>query len=203
MLALLLSFCPCPPTGMAVHAFNNLLNSNNKSGGAGGGGKVPIVDDWRILSDGKLTGKVRGHPVIPDGDTITTSPLSNPDFANRQGVVVTTLSGSKYKLLQPQAGYLKRATAAAKAKNQPPTMYGQQSPTIRRKTLAVTKDLDKRVAESARVVALSSTSKEKRKTNKPKAAGTGGGLVVSDARGTDESCSDTAETTTGPAADSP
>lgn len=107
--------------------------------------RVPVVDQWRVLSDGKLTGVVKGHPVIPDGDKITTSPLSNPDFATQPGVTVSTLSGSQYKLQDPQAAYV-----AQLRKKQQQNKRSVVSPPQRRGTKAVTKDLDLRAAAMTR-----------------------------------------------------
>jgi hypothetical protein len=116
---------------------------------------TPVVDQWRVLGDGKLTGVVRGHPVIPDGDIITTSPLSNPDFC-ASNKVVTTLSGSRYLLKQPQ--YFKPKQAK---KYQPPQKRG---------TLAIQKDMDLRVVQN------DTGSKTKKKT-------TGGGNAFGVSRG--------------------
>ena len=58
---------------------------------------VPVVDGWRISRKGELLGVVNNHPTLPDGDLITTSPLSDPkSLADNK--IVTTESGSKYKL---------------------------------------------------------------------------------------------------------
>lgn len=58
---------------------------------------VPVVDGWRISRRGELLGVVSNHPTLPDGDLITTSPLSDPkSLADNK--IVTTESGSKYKL---------------------------------------------------------------------------------------------------------
>ena len=40
------------------------------------------------------------HPTIPDGDAIVTSPLTDPAKASEKNIV-TTLSGSKYRLGTP------------------------------------------------------------------------------------------------------
>eukprot|EP00804_Cyclotella_cryptica_P012011 CCRYP_004472-RA/>CCRYP_004472-RA protein AED:0.24 eAED:0.24 QI:146/1/1/1/1/1/2/473/632 len=66
---------------------------------------VPVLDDWVIIKGStegevQISGKVTNHPSIPDGDAIVTSPLSDASQAVEKKVV-TTLSGSKYKLGSP------------------------------------------------------------------------------------------------------
>jgi len=58
---------------------------------------VPVVDEWRVSRKGELLGVVSNHPTLPDGDVITTSPLSDPK-SSADNKIVTTQSGSKYKL---------------------------------------------------------------------------------------------------------
>ncbi len=72
---------------------------------------IPTLDKWKIISSGSVIGTVRDHPAIADGDVITTSPIQNPDSATKQSIV-TTMSGSKYKLLEPRG----EISAAAKKK---------------------------------------------------------------------------------------
>lgn len=62
---------------------------------------IPTLDKWKVIPSGSVIGTVRNHPAIADGDVITTSPIESPDMANRQAVV-TTASGSRYKLLDPR-----------------------------------------------------------------------------------------------------
>jgi hypothetical protein len=126
-------------------SFASALIFNNK--------RVPVVDQWRILGDGKLTGVVKGHPVIPDGDTITTSPLSNPDFATQAGVTVSTLSGSQYKLEEPQASYVAQLRRKQQQQQQQQDRKANSSigpTTPKRGTKAVTNDLDLRTQMAAR-----------------------------------------------------
>lgn len=52
------------------------------------------------MGNGRVTGSVSSHPSIPDGNTITTSPINDPNLASPNRLVSTT-SGSKYKLGQP------------------------------------------------------------------------------------------------------
>jgi serine/threonine protein kinase len=68
--------------------------------------QMPIVDDWKILKSGELVGTVRNHPVLDDGDVIKTSPLANPEGAAATKVVSTS-SGSKYRLGNPSIAQLK------------------------------------------------------------------------------------------------
>lgn len=63
----------------------------------------PILNDWQVLKNGSVEGTVKNHPVIDDGDTITTSPVTDPDNAKANAIVVT-VSGSKYKLGKPAKG---------------------------------------------------------------------------------------------------
>ena len=72
---------------------------------------VPTLDKWKIISSGSVIGTVKNHPAIADGDVITTSPIQDPQNAARQAIV-TTMSGSKYKLLEPRG----EISAAAKRK---------------------------------------------------------------------------------------
>lgn len=58
------------------------------------------LEDWQLLDNGSLVGSVRDHPSLSDGDIITTSPLSSPGSVMVDGLV-TTLSGSVYKLGKP------------------------------------------------------------------------------------------------------
>jgi len=58
---------------------------------------IPTLDEWEVMDDGTVVGTVSGHPAIEDGDVIATSPLKNPGGAAALAIV-TTMSGSKYKL---------------------------------------------------------------------------------------------------------
>ena len=64
--------------------------------------KLPIIDEWKVLTNGRVVGTVQNHPSIPDGDIITTSPIQRPEAAARRKVV-NTISGSKYLLGTPLA----------------------------------------------------------------------------------------------------
>jgi hypothetical protein len=62
---------------------------------------VPVLEDWKLLSNGRIVGKVKNHPSIPDGEVITTSPLAKPNTAAPRRTVSTS-SGSKYQLGNPE-----------------------------------------------------------------------------------------------------
>lgn len=61
---------------------------------------LPKIEEWEVLENGRVVGTIFNHPTIPNGDTITTSPISNPETAAPRKVV-TTISGSKYQLGVP------------------------------------------------------------------------------------------------------
>jgi serine/threonine protein kinase len=63
--------------------------------------RVPVLDDWKVLKNGRVQGTIKNHPSIPDGDVITTSPISRPDKVAPKKIVETS-SGSKYQLGQPK-----------------------------------------------------------------------------------------------------
>jgi hypothetical protein len=58
----------------------------------------PVISNWRYQSSsGTISGTVTNHPTIPDGDSITTSPVRDGNGIN-ENTIVQTKSGSKYKL---------------------------------------------------------------------------------------------------------
>jgi serine/threonine protein kinase len=63
--------------------------------------RVPVLDEWKILTNDRVQGIIRNHPTIPDGDIITTSPIKRPDKVAPRKTVETS-SGSKYQLGQPK-----------------------------------------------------------------------------------------------------
>jgi len=77
--------------------------------------KVTTLDQWQLLDNGSVVGSVRGHPVLNDGDIITTSPLAAPASAKSSNTV-TTLTGSTYQLGNPM---MSGAAAAAAANSGP------------------------------------------------------------------------------------
>lgn len=75
---------------------------------------VPIIDNWKLLKDGSIKGTVRGSRNWKDGESITTSPLRNPNAAQGESVV-RTRSGSRYKLAKPAGGLSSSSSAAGVA----------------------------------------------------------------------------------------
>ena len=68
---------------------------------------IPVLNDWIAIkgtNEGEIqiSGKVMNHPIIPDGDAIVTSPVTDPKRATEKKIV-TTMSGSKYRLGQAMA----------------------------------------------------------------------------------------------------
>jgi len=91
--------------------------------------EVPTLNEWIAIKGAnegeiQISGKVGGHPVIPDGDAIVTSPVTDP-IGTTEGKIITTLSGSKYKLgtamSMPSAGNpSQKITSGSKNKRRKP-----------------------------------------------------------------------------------
>ncbi|KAG7343477.1 hypothetical protein IV203_021422 [Nitzschia inconspicua] len=94
---------------------NNFLNKNNHDKGV----DLPTLRDWQVSSDGKLIGTVRGHPIVPDGEVLTTAPLLDPAKVialqkqqqskkrrnnNKEPTTIVTITGTQYQLLPPSMG---------------------------------------------------------------------------------------------------
>ncbi len=62
---------------------------------------VSVLEDWQLLDNGCVVGKIKGNPAYNDGDVITTSPLANPAGATRASFV-TSQTGSEYLLGTPR-----------------------------------------------------------------------------------------------------
>ncbi|KAG7370865.1 serine/threonine protein kinase [Nitzschia inconspicua] len=89
---------------------------------------IPTLDKWKVMPNGSVIGTVKNHPSIADGDVITTSPINNPNAANRM-VTVVTASGSKYKLLEPRGGVvINAASTAAQSAAQQREQQSKQQP---------------------------------------------------------------------------
>ena len=59
---------------------------------------VPVINKFKANRDGSVTGFITGSPNFSEGERVTTSKLA-PNQIVEAGVVVTTVSGSKYFLL--------------------------------------------------------------------------------------------------------
>jgi len=61
---------------------------------------IPVLENWTITSKGEASGIVKNHPDpnIFDGELLTTSKLSTSKDMAKEGAIVVTSSGSKYKL---------------------------------------------------------------------------------------------------------
>lgn len=80
--------------------------------------QVPLINEWEVKRNGAVTGTVRNHPSIPDGDTITTSPLAEDLTKLRDNQLVSTKTGSKYRLGRSSVP-INRVKAATPIKSQP------------------------------------------------------------------------------------
>lgn len=68
------------------------------------------IDDWTLTSDGRIQGFLKDG----SGDQVVTSQLADPEVA-ANGVIVTTQSGSRYKLLKQGTTRISAPPAAAPA----------------------------------------------------------------------------------------
>lgn len=84
--------------------------------------RTPEISQWEALKDGSIRGVVKFHPVIEDGDYITTSEIDQRSVLG-PNKIVSTASGSKYKLvgasIKPVVNGVKEPvpTAPSKAKS--------------------------------------------------------------------------------------
>lgn len=62
---------------------------------------IPVLDEWKLLPNGRIEGKVVMHDEVEAGTIISTSPLLDPTTANGENILVQTFSGSEYRLLYP------------------------------------------------------------------------------------------------------
>lgn len=56
---------------------------------------IPVLRNWKQEADGSLTGSISNSKVFRVGQKITTSPVRK---GAKAGSIVTTSSGSKYRL---------------------------------------------------------------------------------------------------------
>ena len=62
-------------------------------------GTTPTLKDWYIDEDGSITGKINNSEYFEEGEEIRTAPIQARSDA---GNVVTTVSGSSYRLVGPE-----------------------------------------------------------------------------------------------------
>lgn len=116
--------------------------------------RIPEIEEWKILRNGAATGVVRFHPVIEDGDDITTSPLVDSDDVT-ENTIVSTKSGSKYKLGSASSAMKKvlekkRKLKAKKQQEQEKKQQQQQQnkPSSNPSPVAKAKDLSNAIRKS-------------------------------------------------------
>lgn len=65
-----------------------------------GGNKVPILNEWTSTATGAVKGIVKNHPDpdIRNGEELTTSVIKENRDSLKSGQIITTSTGSKYKL---------------------------------------------------------------------------------------------------------
>jgi len=78
------------------------INYDSNSNGKGKKNSTPSLDDWKIESDGRITGRSMNHPLVPDGEIVTTACLdpSCLEGGVTAGDVISTVKGTKYELLK-------------------------------------------------------------------------------------------------------
>jgi hypothetical protein len=73
---------------------------------------MPSLTNWKLLPNGKITGQVSGHPVVPDGEMLTTAAVKDKQTIQEQfqklqkntknkepPLTVTTVKGTQYRLI--------------------------------------------------------------------------------------------------------
>jgi serine/threonine protein kinase len=77
--------------------------------------QIPVISEWEVKKNGSITGVVRNHPTIPNGDVITTSPLAADVSKLQDNQLVSTKSGSQYRLGKSANGVAAPTSAAQSA----------------------------------------------------------------------------------------
>ena len=60
-------------------------------------GGPPTINNWKVAGDGGIAGRITGSDAFRDGEKVSTSPIATKG-AFKEGMTVTTTSGSKYRL---------------------------------------------------------------------------------------------------------
>lgn len=92
---------PTPPVTAPAKSNGGFQFSNPFAGGGGSSSKrAPILNDWTVSSRGEVTGTARNHPdtTVANGDVLTTSKIKEPVKDLKEGMTVSTVTGSKYLL---------------------------------------------------------------------------------------------------------
>jgi len=76
----------------------SMTQLKRKQGARSNMARTPEISEWEMNRDGSITGIVKFHPVIDDGDDITTSPLEDITLVG-PNKLVKTKSGNAYKLV--------------------------------------------------------------------------------------------------------
>ena len=114
----------CALTALAAThsaAFQNVARLSSRTSNL----KATVLEDWQVQENGCVVGTVTGSPDIPDGEIISTSPLSNPAGA-APSTFVRSMSGSEYLLGTPRGARGTRPIAGVSRNNYSP-MPPQQS----------------------------------------------------------------------------
>lgn len=82
------------PVGLSFGTIR-IMSSQNKSADEAAKENIPTISNFVQNSDGTVTGKVSGSSKFRSGETITTSPVKR---GAKSGEIITTASGSKYRL---------------------------------------------------------------------------------------------------------
>lgn len=123
----------------------------------------PIISNWRYESSkDTISGIVKNHPTITDGDRITTSPVKNPSSIN-ENLVIQTKSGSKYKLSSVARGGLIPAVEAKRAKLKEATRLDAEK---KAKTAAAQAEKI-RIAEEKKAAAVAARAAKKKPSASP------------------------------------
>ena len=84
----------------APKSYSNRICNNNGNSVFALFAKIPRIDEWEILKSGAVRGTIVGSSDYPEGYEITTSPIDKESSNIKDNSMVTTVSGSKYKLLK-------------------------------------------------------------------------------------------------------
>ena len=127
-------FCctmPCLSAFVTPQASNSRLSSSTLGIKLAA---IPLINDWEVKG-GRVSGVVRNHPTIPNGDVITTSRLATEVTTLKENQLVRTESGSQYRLGKGKYGNISttngvKAPQATVAKKPEPIQKAQTPPQL-------------------------------------------------------------------------